>query len=219
LSSSTSPSSSSPSPSTSMSSSSSSTGGWTCRDNRDFCCVYPWAGVTEAGEADRRLAGVAGVILIDVVIVVLRPVNNQIRKTSNHKSKMRHTLLVACADAAGLALEEVEVEIKPFPSANGCANAFLKLSLIANAGFLPGAPKLSTPPTTLPEVMPASAISPAGFKFMLAVACVATSSGGSPCRSLTLEMSTSSLARVLVISSISFSANATFSAANSCISV
>jgi len=138
---------------------------------------------------------------------------------------MRHTLLVACTDAAGLALEDVEVEIKPFPSANGCAKAFLKLSLIANAGFLPGAPKLSTPPTTLPpkptlpEVMPASAISPAGFKFMLAVACVATSSGGSPCKSLTLEMSTSSLARVLVINSISFSANATFSAANSCISV
>lgn len=122
-------------------------------------------------------------------------------------------------------LDEVDTETKPFPSTDGCANAFLKLSLMASAGFLPGAPKLSAPPTTLAakptlvEVTPAKAIIPAGFKLMLALACAATSSGGSPCKSLTLQMSTSSLARVLAIISISLSAKDTFSAANSCISV
>jgi len=96
---------------------------------------------------------------------------------------------------------------------------------MTKAGFLPGAPKLSTFADALDVVLalaavtPVNAINPAGFMFKLALAWAATNSGGSPCRSLTLEMSTSSLARVRIISSINFSVNAIFSAASSCISL
>ena len=92
---------------------------------------------------------------------------------------------------------------------------------MAKAGFLPGAPKLSTladAPLTEAAARPVKAINPAGLIFKLTLACAATKSGGSPCRRRTLEMSTSNFARVLVMSSMSFSANATFSTASSCIS-
>src|SRR5260221_7217511 len=96
---------------------------------------------------------------------------------------------------------------------------------MTKAGFLPSAPKPSAFADALDDMLavvavtPVNAINPAGFMFKLTLAWAATNSGGSPCRSLTLEMSTSSLARVRIISSISFSVNATFSAASSCISL
>ena len=145
----------------------------------------------------------AGDILIEVAVAKRRSINTVNKKTS---IRIFAPLLLLVCPVEGVG-EGAEATAMLTTGVGVIDKAFRRLSLIANAGFFPGAPKLSL-------------FSWAGRigGFEAAAIAAVMDSGESPCKVITFVNSTSSFERVLEMISMSLSARTHFSWASSCIS-